>query len=321
MLVLSALAREHLIGPPSRGKAASISNGEEAMRLVAFDDAGKAKLGVLQGETVVDLGRAAPSLPHDLTGMIRAGSSAFAAASDAARQAKADAHHPLKSLRFRPPTATAGKIICLGLNYVDHAAEGGHAKPEYPSIFLRCNTSLVAHGEAIWRPLASTKLDYEAELVAVIGKSARHVKTADALAYIAGYSCFNDASLRDYQRKTSQWTIGKNFERTGGFGPWFVTADEVPPGAAGLAIESRLNGRVMQKANTSDMLFPVAETVALMSECMTLEAGDLLVMGTPAGVGYARNPPVWMKDGDTIDIAIENVGVLSNPVQDEPTRG
>src|SRR6185437_10584641 len=158
MLVLSALASQHLTEPSWRGKAPSISNGEEAMRLVAFDDAGKAKLGVLQGETVVDLGRAAPSLPHDLTGMIRAGSAAFAAASDAARQAKPDAHHPLKSLRFRPPTESAGKIICLGLNYVDHAAEGGHAKPDYPSIFLRCNTSLVAHGEAIWRPLASTKL-------------------------------------------------------------------------------------------------------------------------------------------------------------------
>lgn len=291
------------------------------MRLVAFDDAGRPRLGLVQGETVIDLSRAAPTLPGDLAGMIRAGAAAFDAASDAARRARVGAHRPLKGLRLRPPIETAGKIICLGLNYVDHAAEGGHAKPEYPSIFLRCNTSLVAHGEAIWRPLASTKLDYEAELVAIIGKSARHVKAADALAYIAGYSCFNDASVRDYQRKTSQWTIGKNFERTGGFGPWFVSADELPPGATGLAIESRLNGRVMQKANTSDMLFPVAETVALMSECMTLEPGDLLVMGTPAGVGYARNPPVWMKDGDTIEVAIESVGVLSNPVQDEPKRG
>jgi acylpyruvate hydrolase len=124
--------------------------------------------------------------------------------------------------------------------------------------------------------------------------------------------------LRDYQRKTSQWTIGKNFERTGGFGPWFVTADEVPPGAAGLSIQSRLNGTVMQNANTADMIFPVAATVALLSECLTLEPGDLLVMGTPAGVGYARTPPVWMQPGDTIDIDIEGVGVLSNPIADEP---
>jgi 2-keto-4-pentenoate hydratase/2-oxohepta-3-ene-1,7-dioic acid hydratase in catechol pathway len=224
----------------------------------------------------------------------------------------------MAGLRFRLPIETAGKIICLGLNYVDHAAEGGHAKPEYPSLFLRCNTSLVAHGEAIWLPKASSKLDYEAELVAVVGRRARHVKAVDALPYIAGYSCFNDGSLRDYQRKTSQWTIGKNFERTGGFGPWFITADEVPPGAAGLSIQSRLNGKVMQNANTSDMIFPVAETVALLSECLTLEPGDLLVMGTPAGVGYARTPPVWMQPGDTIDIAIEGVGVLSNPIADEP---
>lgn len=288
------------------------------MRLVAFDDGGKARLGVLQGESVVDLARAAPDLPRDLLGMIRAGDAAFAAAGEAARRAGADARRPLAGIRFRLPLENAGKIICLGLNYVDHAAEGGHAKPEYPSLFLRCGTSLVAHGEAIWRPRASTKLDYEAELVAVVGRTARHVPVDRALHHIAGYSCFNDGSLRDYQRKTSQWTIGKNFDRTGGFGPWFVTADELPPGAAGLTIESRLNGRVMQKANTSDMIFPVAETVALLSECVTLEPGDLLVMGTPAGVGYARNPPVWMKDGDTIEIAIEKIGVLSNPVKDEP---
>ena len=288
------------------------------MRLVAFDDSGKARLGVLQGEAVVDLSRAAPDLPRDLAGLIRAG--AFAGAAEAARRAGAEARRPLQGLRFRPPVENAGKIVCLGLNYVDHAAEGGHAKPEYPSLFLRCNTSLVAHGEPIWRPRASSKLDYEAELVAVVGRTARHVPAARALDHIAGYSCFNDASVRDYQRKTSQWTIGKNFDRTGGFGPWLVTADELPSGATGLSIESRLNGRVMQKANTSDMLFPVAETVALLSECMTLEPGDLLVMGTPAGVGYARNPPVWMKDGDTIEIAIESVGVLSNPIKDEPAR-
>lgn len=288
------------------------------MRLVAFDDSGAARLGVLRGEEVIDLSRAAPLLPRGLAGMIRQGGDAFAAAADAARQAKGEAVRPLAGLRFRPPVENAGKIICLGLNYVDHAAEGGHAKPDYPSLFLRCNSSLVAHGEALWRPKASTSLDYEAELVAVVGRTARHVRAKDALAHIAGYSCFNDGSVRDYQRKTSQWTIGKNFDRTGGFGPAFVTADELPPGAAGLSIQSRLNGKVMQEANTSDMLFPVAETVALLSECLTLEPGDLLVMGTPAGVGYARKPPVWMKPGDTIDVVIEGVGQLSNPIADEP---
>jgi acylpyruvate hydrolase len=288
------------------------------MRLVSFQTAEGARLGVLERDSVLDLAQLAPTLPRDLLGMIRAGSAAFAAAANAAAHAPAAARRPLAGLNLRPPIENAGKILCLGLNYVDHAAEGGHAKPEYPSIFMRCNTSLVAHGEAILRPSASHQLDYEAELVAVVGRRARHVKAAVALSHIAGYSCFNDASVRDYQRKTSQWTIGKNFDRTGGFGPSFVTADELPPGAADLSIRSRLNGRVMQDANTRDMLFPVAETVALLSECLTLEPGDLLVMGTPAGVGYARKPPVWMKDGDTIEIEIERIGVLSNPIRDEP---
>ena len=288
------------------------------MRLVAFDDNGTARLGVLQGEVVVDLSRAAPTLPHDVLRLIRGGADAFAAAADAARRAKSDTKRPLAELRYRPPVENAGKIICLGLNYVDHAAEGGHAKPDYPSLFMRGNTSLVAHGEATWRPRPSTQLDYEAELVAFIGRRARHVAAADSLSCIAGYSCFNDATVRDYQRKTSQWTIGKNFDRTGGFGPAFVTADEVPPGAAGLAIQSRLNGKVVQSANTSDMIVAVAETVALLSQCLTLEPGDLLVMGTPAGVGYARKPPVWMRPGDTIEVAIEGVEVLSNPIADEP---
>jgi len=153
-------------------------------------------------------------------------------------------------------------------------------------------------------------------LVAIVGRTARHVAKEKAFDYIAGYSCFNDGSVRDYQRKTSQWTIGKNFDKTGGFGPWFVTADELPPGAVGLTIESRLNGQVMQHANTRDMIVPVAETVALLTECLTLEPGDLLVMGTPAGVGHARKPPVWMKEGDTIEIEIEKIGLLRNPIKD-----
>ena len=287
------------------------------MRLAAFEHAGTARLGLVEGDSIIDLAEAAPDLPRDLTGVIRAG--AFAAAVQAARTARPGARHKLAGLRFLPPIANPGKIICLGLNYADHAKEGGHAKPEYPSFFMRCATSLVAHGEAMLRPQASIQLDYEAELVAIVGRTARHVAKEKAFDYIAGYSCFNDGSVRDYQRKTSQWTIGKNFDKTGGFGPWFVTADELPPGAVGLTIESRLNGQVMQHANTRDMIVPVAETVALLTECLTLEPGDLLVMGTPAGVGHARKPPVWMKEGDTIEIEIEKIGVLSNPIKDEVT--
>lgn len=288
------------------------------MRFVAFDHAGTRRLGVSAGETVVDLKEAAPDLPQDLRGLLRAGERALSAAGAAAKSAKPSAHRPLKGLRYLPPIQNPGKIVCLGLNYVDHAAEGGHGKPEYPSFFLRCSTSLAAHGEPLLRPRASTKFDYEAELVAIVGKRARDVDKANALSIIAGYSCFNDGSIRDYQRKTTQWTIGKNFDKTGGFGPAFMTADEVPPGAAGLTIQSRLNGQVMQNANTRDMIFPVAETVVLLTECMTLEPGDLIVMGTPSGVGFARNPPVWMKPGDTIEIVIEGVGTLSNPIADGP---
>ncbi len=287
------------------------------MRLEAFEHMGTARLGLLDGDSVIDLAEAAPDLPRDLAGLIRAGASSFAAAAQVVRTARPSSRHKLAGLRFLPPIQNPGKIICLGLNYADHAKEGGHAKPEYPSFFMRCATSLVAHGEPMIRPQASIQLDYEAELVAVVGRTARHVAKDNALDYIAGYSCFNDGSVRDYQRKTTQWTIGKNFDKTGGFGPWFVTADELPPGAAGLAIQSRLNGQVMQSANTRDMLVPVAETVALLTECLTLEPGDLLVMGTPAGVGHARKPPVWMKDGDTIEIEIEKIGVLSNPIRDE----
>src|SRR5690606_32522928 len=166
---------------------------------------------------------------------------------------------------------SSGKIICLGLNYVDHAAEGGHNAPTYPIIFMRAATSLVGHGQAIVRPNCSDKLDYEAELVAFVGKRARHVSEQDALSYIAGYSVFNDGSIRDYQKRTTQWTVGKNFDATGGVGPEFIPAGQVPPGASGLRIQVRLNGEVLQDANTKDMVFSVAKTVALMSECMTLE--------------------------------------------------
>jgi len=287
------------------------------MRFVTFEHAGTARVGICEGEHAVDLSEAAPDLPRDLVGLIRAGTSAFATAAQAVRTARPGARHALDRLRLLPPIPNPGKIICLGLTYADHAAEGGDAKPEYPSFFMRGATSLAAHGETMIRPRASEKLDYEAELVAVVGRTAHHVKKADAYAYIAGYSCFNDGSVRDYQKKTSQWTIGKNFDKTGGFGPWFVTSDELPPGCVGLTIESRLNGQVMQHANTSNMLVPVAETVELLTECLTLEPGDLLVMGTPAGVGQARNPPVWMKDGDTIEIEIEKIGVLRNTIKDE----
>jgi len=223
----------------------------------------------------------------------------------------------LSYITYLPPTRRSGKIICLGLNYADHAAEGDHQKPEYPSFFMRGNSSLVAHDAPILRPIVSEQLDYETEMVAIIGKTARHVSEADALDYVWGYSVFNEASIREYQRKTAQWTIGKNFDNTGGFGPELVTADEVSPGGKGLRIQTRLNGEILQDANTSDMLFDVPETIRLLTECLTLEPGDILVMGTPPGVSHARKPQLWMKAGDVCEVEIETIGLLCNPIEDE----
>jgi acylpyruvate hydrolase len=220
-------------------------------------------------------------------------------------------------VRWLTPIARPGKVICLGLNYAAHAAEGGNAAPEYPAFFMRGATSLIAHGAPLVRPRVSQNLDFEAELAVVIGKRSRHLTEANALQAVAGYSCFNDGTLRDYQRRSTQWTIGKNFDGTGPFGPWLVPAADLPPGAAGLKIESRLNGQVMQSDNTSNMITTTVRALVLLSEVLTLEPGDVIAMGTPSGVGYARKPPVWMKPVDEIVIEIEGVGVLSNPVVQE----
>jgi acylpyruvate hydrolase len=285
------------------------------MKIVNFSHQGTQRLGVVDGDSVVDLKAAAPDLPSDLVALINM--NGFDKARAAAKGAKPEHKLALSALKLLPPVPRPGKIICLGLNYADHAAEGGHQKPTYPSFFMRGATSMIGHGAPIIRPKVSDKLDWEAELVAVVGKKARHVSKDKALDYIAGYSCFNDASIRDYQRKTNQWTIGKNFDGSGPFGPWFVTADDLPPGASGLRIQARVNGQVMQDDNTKNMLFPVDETVQLLTECLTLEPGDLLVMGTPAGVGWPRKPPIFMKKGDVCEIEIEKIGILRNPIADE----
>lgn len=222
-----------------------------------------------------------------------------------------------EQVEWLTPLARPGKVVCLGLNYAAHAAEGGRAAPDYPAFFMRGACSLIAHRAPLLRPRVSEMLDYEAELAVVIGHRARHLTAVTALEAVAGYACFNDGSLRDYQRRTSQWTIGKNFDGTGPFGPWLVPASELPPGAHGLKIEARLNGYVMQSDNTSNMMVSVAHALVLLSEVMTLEPGDVVAMGTPAGVGFARTPPVWMHPGDRIEIEIEGVGLLSNTVAQE----
>lgn len=290
------------------------------MKFITFRSGNATRLGVLDGNDVIDLANANPAVAPDLRTALERGTDLIGAAKAAV--ANVDAKRvPYESVELAPLVPNAGKIVCLGHNYFDHAKEGGNLKPVYPLIFFRGATSLIAHGDPVIRPLISDKLDYEAELVMVIGKRARHVKRENALDYVFGYSCFNDVSVRDYQKRTSQWTIGKNFDGTGAFGPYLVSADALPPGAQTLPIRLRLNGEVLQQANTSDMIWGVAETIELLTECFTLEPGDVVVMGTPAGVGWARTPPVWLKHGDRVAVEIDGLAVLENRVQDEQSAG
>jgi len=288
------------------------------MRFIAFEGATGRRLGVRRGQDIVDLQTLDPSWPTDLAKMLAGGADALSALKASLVRAPRQSHVEPAGVRLLTPIATPSKILCLGLNYASHVAESiSQQRPSHPMLFLRATSSLVASGDPIVRPRVSEQLDFEGELVAVIGRRTRHIAAQDALSAVAGYSVFNDGSIRNYQRFTTQWTLGKNFDSTGGFGPEFVTADELPAGAAGLKLETRLNGQVMQSADTTDMLFGVAETIALLSEVMTLEVGDLIVMGTPSGIGAARVPPLWMKPGDICEVQIEGIGLLRNPIAAE----
>ena len=290
------------------------------MRIVGFEAGGSARLGVVEGDQVIDLQAVDAKVPGDLAEVLKANNGDLSGLADLVRREPANARRPLKGLRYALPVARPGKILALGLNYLEHVKEGPNRDnlPKFPTIFMRCITSLVPHESPIIRPLVSETLDYEAELVVVIGKRAKHLTMDNAYSCIAGYSCFNEGSVREFQRKTTQWDMGKNFDRTGGFGPWVVTADEVPPGGKGLKIQSRLNGQVMQSDNTDNMMFPVAEMLVYITQGMTLEPGDIIFTGTPSGVGHARKPnPIWMKAGDVCEIEIEGVGLLRNPIEDE----
>lgn len=290
------------------------------MRILAFDKSGVPTLAVRRGDEIVDLSVAAPDLPRDLPGLLAGGADALSRASAAAANPAAGAVRPAEGITYHPTVWNPGKIICVGLNYAAHAAEAksdASKAQEYPSLFLRVATTLVGHGQPIVVPRCSSDLDYEAEMVVVVGKPGRYVSKAQALDHVAGYSVFNEGSIRDYQFKSTQWTPGKNFDASGGFGPDFVTADEVPPGGRGLRIQTRLNGKTMQDANTETMIFDVPTLIEIISEVMTLLPGDVIVTGTPEGVGFARKPPVWMKPGDVCEIDLEGVGVLSNPIAAE----
>lgn len=287
------------------------------MRLMMFAKGGDARLGVVAGDQVIDVAAVDASAPKDLLALIEGGAPAMAKVKAAAASAPSSAKIALSSAKPALPIARPPKFICVGLNYALHAKEGGHAIPTYPSFFSRATTSLVAADANVIRPKASVQLDYECELAFIVSKGGRHIAEDKALDHVFGYTLFNDVSVRDYQRKTSQWLPGKNFDGTGPFGPHVVTADELPAGAAGLRIMTRLNGETMQDSNTADMIFPVASTIAFLSEFMTLEAGDVIATGTPSGVAHARKPPPWMKQGDVIEVEVEKIGVLRNPIADE----
>jgi 2-keto-4-pentenoate hydratase/2-oxohepta-3-ene-1,7-dioic acid hydratase in catechol pathway len=283
------------------------------MKLVSFIQQGTPGVGFLENGCVRGRLSSDSAYPGDLDDLIRQGNSGWANAFGNS----ALPSFGVETIQYRPPFTRSNKIICVGLNYRDHTVESGYKQPEYPTLFARFTTSLVAHQALVIRPRASQALDFEGELVAVIGKGGRHIAAADALSHVAGYSIFNDASIRDFQHRTPQWTVGKNFDGTGAFGPVFVTADELPAGGRGLRLETRLNGEVMQSASTDQLIFDVATLVSTISEAMTLMPGDLIVTGTPSGIGHSRSPKVYMKPGDLIEVEIEGIGVLRNRIADE----
>jgi len=285
------------------------------MRLVSFQGNDGNRLGVINGEKVIDLTSIDASAPCDLQSVIV--NNEFQLVKSIADQATDANMVDYDTLNFNVPICNPGKILCLGLNYIEHVNEGIFEKQPFPTVFMRTATSMVAHNKPIIRPTVSETLDYEAELALIVGKRARHLTIENALDVVAGYSCANDGSVREFQRHTIQWTMGKNFDKTGPFGPIFVTSDELPEGAKGLNIACRLNGQTVQSSNTDMMMFPVVETLVYITQGLTLEPGDVILMGTPSGVGHARKPPLWMKDGDVVEVEIEKIGVLRNVVKDE----
>ncbi len=280
------------------------------MKVVSFVRNGKSSYGVVVNDGIVDVGAKLGSKYPDLVAVLKAG--ALAEVEAAAKGASADL--PYDGTTLLPVVPNPGKIVCVGVNYDEHRREMGREPPGHPTIFVRFPESQVAHNQPLLKPAESDKLDYEAELAVIIGKRGYKVSEDDAFSIVAGYSCYNDGSVRDWQTHTGQFTPGKNFNATGGFGPWMVTADEIPD-AQKLAIQSRLNGQVMQSSNTDLMTFNIRKIIKYVTTFTPLEPGDVIATGTPGGVGTKRNPPVYMKDGDIIEIEIEKVGLLRNPVK------
>ncbi|MEM9901078.1 MAG: fumarylacetoacetate hydrolase family protein [Pseudomonadota bacterium] len=282
------------------------------MKLASYMVAGRASFGALGAGGIVDLGsRLGPTIPS-LKAAIQQGALAKAAEIDA----KSTPDFAWADVTLLPVIPDPAKILCVGLNYVDHKKETGRPDVEHPTIFTRFADTQVAHRAPIIKPKVSDRLDYEGELAVVIGRGCRAVSEADALSFVAGYACYNDGSVRDWQRHTFQFTPGKNFPGTGAFGPYLLTADEVDDYRA-FPIQTRLNGEVMQDAKLADLIFPVETLISYISHFTPLAPGDVIVTGTPGGVGDKRKPPVYMTHGDLVEVEIGPLGCLSNPILDE----
>lgn len=282
------------------------------MKLISYEHAGRRRFGAVVDGRIVDLQAALGERFADLKSLLAADALPEAAAALVGRSGEL----ALSDVTLLPVIPNPGKVWCCGLNYGEHVRETNREVTEQPTFFLRVADSQVGHGQAIVRPKESTQLDYEAEIAVVIGKPGRRIGEDEAWNHIAGYACYNDATVRDWQRHTSQWVPGKNFWRTGGFGPWLVTADEIAPQAV-MTLVTRLNGQEMQRATTEQMLHGIARQIAYISTIAPIEAGDVIVTGTPGGVGARRTPPVWMKPGDVVEIEVDRIGVLRNTIADE----
>ena len=282
------------------------------MKFLRYRTATGLGLAVDDGEAYVGLTDAHSAYPGDLGALIEKGVDALADAGERLRR-EGEVVSP-DHVQVLSPVVPA-KVICVGLNYADHAAEAKMELPAFPILFSRFASSLVGPNDPIDLPAVSSSLDYEGELAVIIGKRGRYIRQAAALDHVAGYAVFNDATIRDYQQRTTQMFIGKNFDGSGPFGPVIVTPEELPPGASGLRIETRLNGEVMQRSSTDQLIFDVAALIAAASEAMTLEPGDVIITGTPAGVGAAHTPPRFMTAGDVCEVEIERIGTLRNEVK------
>ena len=282
------------------------------MKLISFLHHNIPSYGIVQGDDVLNLTPILGAQAPDLKSLI--------AHNMVDQAAKALASHKpdlkLADLHLLPVITNPNKIVCVGLNYADHVRETGRELTESPALFLRVSESQVGHGQNIVRPPESHRLDYEGEIAVIIGKGGRRISEADSWSHIAGYSCYNDGSVRDWQVSTTQWTAGKNFWRTGGFGPWMVTADEIKPDQK-MTLITRLNGQELQRATTDMMIHSIPRQIAYISTFIPLEPGDVIVTGTPAGVGFSRKPPRFMKAGDLCEVEIEGVGLLRNPIVDQ----